>query len=135
MNSALYLRKLNQVNFLARLALAFVFFYHGLIPKILFPCDVEFMLVKLHGLPINALLFSQIGGALEIVLAALIILMRYSLWPVYIAMFMLVFLLIDVAIIMPQLLVEAFNPVSTNTAGLVLGLIVVISQLPKENNN
>jgi len=118
-----------------RAALAFVFFYHGLIPKILFPSEVEFMLVKLHGLPIDALLLSQVAGVMEMILAGLIIFIRHTLWPVYIAMFSLLLLLIDVAIVMPELLVDAFNPVSINTACLVLGLIVVISQIPKTSQD
>ena len=126
-------RKLSQINFLARTTLAFIFFYHGLIPKILFPSEIEVMLVNQHNLPMDALLFSQMAGILEMVLACLIMIMRFSIWPVYIAMFLLVFLLIDVAIMMPELLVEAFNPVSINTAALMLGMIVVISQVSKKS--
>lgn len=133
MSTDLNARKLSKINFFSRAALAFVFFYHGLIPKILFPSEIEFMFVKLHGLPIDALLFSQIAGGLEIILAGLIMTMRLTMWPVYIAMFLLFALLIDVAIVMPELLVEAFNPVSINTAGLALGLIVMISQVPKKS--
>jgi hypothetical protein len=117
------------------MALAFVFCYHGLIPKIFFPSEIEFMFVKLHGLPIDALLFSQVAGVFEIILAGLIVIMRHTLWPVYIAMFLLIALLIDVAIVMPELLVEAFNPVSINTAGIALAVIIMISQQSNLSKN
>lgn len=135
MSTDLNARKLSLINLYARMALAFVFFYHGLIPKILFPSEIEFMFVKLHGLPVDALVFSQLAGVLEIMLAGLIMTMRLTMWPVYVAMFLLFALLIDVAIVMPELLVEAFNPVSINTAGLVLGLVVVLAQPPKAGTN
>ncbi|MCF6300320.1 MAG: DoxX-like family protein [Proteobacteria bacterium] len=135
MSTEFYIRKLSKINFFARMALAFVFFYHGLIPKILFPSELELMLVKLHHLPIDALLFSQAAGVLEIMFASLIVIMRHTLWPVYTAIFVLFFLLLDVAMVMPELLVEAFNPVSINTASLTLCWIIVISQLPKEDND
>lgn len=120
--------KLNQINQIARAVLAFVLFYHGLVPKILFPSETELMLVQLHQLPIDAALFSQMAGISEMLLACLIVLLRTALWPVYIAMLLLFFLLLDVWLVMPALLVAAFNPVSINVAGLALATIIIISQ-------
>ena len=53
---------------------------------------------------------------------------RYSLLPVYIAIAMLVILLIDVALIMPTLLAEAFNPVTINIATIVIAYFVCVTQ-------
>ncbi|KAA3650618.1 MAG: DoxX family protein [Proteobacteria bacterium] len=117
-----------KVNLVARSALAFVFFYHGLVPKLLFPSEVELMLVQLHGLPIDAIVISRVGGVLEIILAGLLIFMRRSLIPVYMAAILLLVLLIDVAVVKPEILVGAFNPVTINMASLVLCWIVVVSQ-------
>jgi len=127
-------KRLNHINLVARSALVFMFLYQGLIPKILFPSDVELMLVQLHNLPIDAIIISRIGGVLEIILAGLLIFMRRSLVPVYMAVILLMVLLIDVAVIKPELLVDAFNPASINMVSLALCWIVAISHQGKERN-
>ncbi|MFA9204195.1 MAG: hypothetical protein ACEQSD_09375, partial [Flavobacteriales bacterium] len=48
---------------------------------------------------------------------------RQVIWPVLLAMLGLALLLLDIMVMMPSLLVEAFNPVTINLAGLVLGWI------------
>lgn len=124
--------RLKKINYVARSALAFMFLYQGLIPKILFPNKVELMLVELHGLPIDASVISIVGGVLEIVLAGLIIFKRRLLWPVYLAAILLLVLLVDVAVVKYELLIEAFNPVTINMASLALCWIVAMSHRGKE---
>ncbi|MFT6791158.1 MAG: hypothetical protein ACJA04_000358 [Cellvibrionaceae bacterium] len=53
-------------------------------------------------------------------MAAAILYFRKALWPLVVALIALLVLLIDVAIFMPALLFDAFNPVSTNLAGAAL---------------
>lgn len=117
-----------HVNIVSRAALAFVFFYHGLVPKILFLNAVEISLNSAHQVGISPTAIALTGGILEIVLGLLIIGLTKTLVPVYIAITMLFVLLIDVAIVMPQLLVEAFNPVTINVVSIVMGYFVIITQ-------
>ncbi|MGL6161570.1 DoxX-like family protein [Microbulbifer sp.] len=51
----------------------------------------------------------------------------YCLLPVYAGAALLVVLLLDVALVKPGLLIEAFNPVSINIVTLVLCYPVVIT--------
>lgn len=122
------MNKLIKINLIARTGLAFTFFYHGFFPKIFHLSAIERELVELHQLPISANILSPIAGALEILLALFIILLRKSLLPVYLAAVILVILLIDVTLIKPELLIEAFNPATINIAALCLCYIIYLSQ-------
>ncbi len=120
-----------KVNHIGRYGLAFVFFYHGLIPKILWPSQVETSLVMAHNFGVSATIISSAAGAIEILLALTIVFYIKSLIPVYIAALMLIVLLFDVYLVMPELLTEAFNPVSTNISALVLCYLIYITQTRK----
>ena len=110
---------------IARAFLAFMFFYHGLVPKILHPSPLELEMIQAHGseLPFEEL--SIIAGLMEILLATAIVVFRQAVWPLMLALVALVVLLMDVAIFVPALLFEAFNPVTTNLAGIGLCLIAI----------
>ncbi|WP_020408463.1 DoxX-like family protein [Hahella ganghwensis] len=110
-------------HFWSRITLAFVFFYHGLVPKILFLSPVEVSMIDAHGINLPAEVVATVGGGMEIGLALLILWFRYSRWPLIIALAALVMLLLDVMIFSPGLLIEAFNPLTTNITAIVLCLI------------
>ena len=117
---------LAHINSITRYALGFVFIYHGLVPKILWLSPIEISLASLHNL--DAEVVSPIAGAFEIVLGLAIIFLKRSLIPVYIAAAALVILLIDVIIVIPGLLAEAFNPVTINVVSIVLAYLVWVTQ-------
>ena len=116
---------LNMSNgLLARYTLGFIFMYHGLVPKILFISQTELAINRAHAfLGIAPERIALLGGVAEIILGLLIVLYRSVIWPVALAMLGLAVLLLDIMLMMPALLVEAFNPVSINLAGLALGWI------------
>jgi hypothetical protein len=117
---------LARLHSAARAVLAFVFIYHGLVPKILWLSPTEAALATAHGL--YAPVISPLAGVGEILLGGVILLWRKSLIPVHAAMAALVVLLLDVMIMMPMLLTEAFNPVTLNLAVMFIGYIVVVTQ-------
>ena len=116
---------LSKINSIARFTLAFVFAYHGLVPKILWLSPVEASLTNAHNL--DAVIISPIAGILEIILALSILLFKNSLIPIYLAIVSLIALLLDVMLIMPSLLIEAFNPVTINLATIVIAYFVCIT--------
>lgn len=118
-----------SVNLYSRIGIGFLYIYHGLVPKILWLSPIEKELVQLSGSGIPAEIASPIAGSFEIILGLLIIFLRNTIWPVYIAAISLVILLLYTAFLMPALLVEAFNPVSTNILGLVLCYITINTQI------
>jgi len=118
--------KLARIHIAARALLAFVFIYHGLVPKILWLSTTEAALATAHGL--YAPIISPLAGVGEILLGGALLLFRRTLIPVYMAIASLIVLLLDVAIMMPALLMEAFNPVTLNLAVIFIGYIVVVTQ-------
>jgi hypothetical protein len=116
---------LTRINLMARCALAFVFIYHGLVPKILWLSPVEAALTNAHQL--DSAIISLIAGVFEIFLGLSILLLKRRLMPVYFAGLLLVVLLIDVMLVMPSLLIEAFNPVTINLVSIAMAYLVVIT--------
>ncbi|MCP1649209.1 DoxX-like family protein [Pseudomonas nitroreducens] len=110
---------------IARLALGLVFLYHGLVPKLLFLSADEVRMIEAHGWPLSTQRIAEVAGAAEIVLGLAILLLRRSRWPLWLALGALLGLLVDVALFVPELLLGAFNPVSTNVAALALCAIAL----------
>ncbi len=122
--------KLIKINLFSRYGLAFVFFYHGLVPKVILLNAIEIELVRAHNIDVPTSVISTLGGIFEILLAGTIIFFTKTLVPIYIAAILLILLLIDVAFVMPELLIAAFNPVSINISALILCYVIFLSQAP-----
>ena len=108
-----------RINWIARGGLAFMFAYHGLVPKLLWLSQGERAMIQAHGIE-QVQLFATLAGAGEMVLALWILLSPRSAWPVAVAAIALAGLLVDVAVFSPEMLREAFNPVSLNVAGVAV---------------
>jgi uncharacterized membrane protein YphA (DoxX/SURF4 family) len=127
-------RRLAHIAWLARLALAAVFIWHGLAPKILWLSLDEVAMIEAHGLPQHPLfapqLIAAVGGVAEIVLGILLLGVRRQRWPLLVAGAVLLVLLLDVALLSPHLLIQAFNPLSTNLAALALCTVAWLAEAP-----
>ncbi|MBV2081583.1 MULTISPECIES: DoxX-like family protein [Pseudomonas] len=108
-----------RINWIARGGLAFMFAYHGLVPKLLWLSQGERAMIQAHGIE-QVQLFATLAGVAEIALAIWILLSPRSARPLVVAATALAGLLVDVAVFSPSILREAFNPVSLNVAGLAL---------------
>ena len=126
--------RLAQIAWLARLALALVFIWHGLAPKILWLSPDEVAMITAHHLPDHPLFAPQviaiIGGVAEILLGILLLTVRRYRWPLLVAGAVLLMLLLDVALLSPHLLIQAFNPLSTNLAALALCAVAWLAEAP-----
>jgi len=127
-------RRLAQIAWLARLALALVFIWHGLAPKILWLSPDEVAMIAAHDLPDRLLfapeLIAVVGGVAEILLGILLLTVRRQRWPLLVAGGVLLVLLLDVALLSPHLLIQAFNPLSTNLAALALCAVAWLAEAP-----
>jgi uncharacterized membrane protein YphA (DoxX/SURF4 family) len=119
--SSMVEQRLQSIAQVSRLALGLVFIWHGLVPKILWLSVDEVAMIQAHGLP-AAEWVAQAAGLAEILLGLLLVLLRGHRWPLLLAGLLLIGLLVDVALFSPHLLLQAFNPVSTNLAALALCL-------------
>jgi hypothetical protein len=108
------------IHAFARLGIAFIWLWQGLMPKLLFPSRDEVAMLDAVGLPIDSLVFI---GVFELILAVVALaLWRWRGFFLLNALAMIV-ALATVALSSPAYLVTAFNPVTLNTATLVLSLI------------
>jgi uncharacterized membrane protein YphA (DoxX/SURF4 family) len=126
--------RLLRIAWLARLALAAVFIWHGLVPKILWLSPDEVPMIAAHGLPDHPLfappLIAAVGGAAEVLLGIALLAMWRQRWPLLLASAVLLALLLDVVWLSPHLLIQAFNPLSTNLAALALCAVVWLAEAP-----
>lgn len=127
-------QRLAHIAWLARLALALVFIWHGLAPKILWLSPDEVAMIGAHGLPDHALfapeLIARVGGVAEMLLGLALLTLRRRRWPLLVAGVVLLALLLDVALLSPHLLIQAFNPLSTNLAALALCAVAWLAEAP-----
>lgn len=118
---------LDRVAQLGRLGSGAIWFYQGLVPKLLGPHPEELAMAAAFGLaPGIQRAASYTAAVLEIVLAACIVAARRQVWPHALSAVACIALLAFVAIYKPSHLVAPFNPVALNVALAVLSLITVL---------
>ncbi|WP_288132714.1 DoxX-like family protein [Microbulbifer sp.] len=111
---------------LCRLSIAFVWLYHGLVPKLLGPHRDELAMNMALGLTAeNAQLLARVGGVSEVLFSAVVILFWKQRWPLVLTVAGMVALLIYSLIAVPTLAMGAFNPVTTNLCVLALSLVAL----------
>ena len=113
------------VHGLSRVTVAFVWIYHGLVPKILGPHRDELYLAVAHGMSSDSLTFGllKILGAIEIIFGIVLLIFWNSRWPFVISAAVLALLLADVAVVAPEYLLATFNPISLNISVISLSII------------
>ena len=91
-------------------------------------------MIGAHGLPDHPLfapeLIARIGGIAEVLLGIALLTIRRQRWPLLLAGGALLLLLLDVALLSPHLLIQAFNPLSTNLAALALCAVAWLAEAP-----
>lgn len=118
---------------LARFVLGFSWIYHGLFPKLLFLAPLELEMSGSIGLSeSNTLLLIRFAGISEIIFGVLLFLFYRKVMLIYLNILGLLALLVFVLAMTPHLMVEAFNPVTTNLPLLVLSL-VLLNELKTSN--
>ena len=113
----------DKTYFTSRLSLAIIFFYHGLVPKLIFRNEQEVLMNDTLMPFVEKDLALNSSGILEIILAiALMILYRNKIL-LYLIIFFATSVTLALIIKLPGLFENAFNPFSLNLAVLVLCLI------------
>jgi hypothetical protein len=121
------------VHAVARLSLAFIFAYHGLVPKLIASDPDEVAMLGNAGIPPELTGTAMILlGLAELLFAAGLLVYWRRKEPVIIALVMMFIATIGVAVTSPRYLVAAFNPVSLNLAIICLAAIdmIVIDDVP-----
>lgn len=106
---------------IARLAVAFVFFYHGLVPKLIYLHASELELVaRTPTFGMDHALIVRAAGAGEVLLAIFLLTFWNKTWPLHFAAFALLGLIAATVLFAPNIMVAAFNPVSLTVTTLAL---------------
>ena len=120
---------------LARFTIAFVWIYHGLVPKLLHVAPLELLMTASFGLSEeHSYLLTKAAGMVEVAFGLLFAVFYQQKWINYASIAGLSGLLLYAVLFVPVALAEAFNPVTTNTPVIVLGLIL-LQQLTNRNNS
>jgi len=113
---------------IARNTVAFVWCYHGLIPKLLVPDPNEFLMTERMGCPAEYAVFvTRAAAVVEILLAIVIVARPRDKWPLYLTIFLMLVAFVGVALGMPELLTEAFNPVTLNQLVIAMCAIALVA--------
>jgi DoxX-like family len=121
------------VSIIVRFALALVFIYQGLIPKLIQQHRDELMMLRNSGFAEGALpAIVAFIGVCEILYGLLLLFTPYKKWPLIATLTFMVVATLNVAIFSPMFLASAFNAVTLNVLVTTLAFIglLVSSSLP-----
>jgi DoxX-like family len=117
----------------SRGALAFVFAYHGLVPKLLFADADELAMLRDARVPFGAAraVISSAGLA-ELVFAVILLAFWHRRWPPILCVVLMLAATVTVAIMSPRYLGAAFNPITLNACVVALALVdlLVVGDAP-----
>lgn len=111
---------------IARYIVSFSWLYHGIFPKLIHIAPLEKLMTESIGFSEEVSYFiTKSAGVAEVIFGVLIfVFYRYK--PLIVLNIAgLVGLLLFVAILQPHLLIEAFNPVTTNVTIIALSFILL----------
>ena len=112
------------VHAVARLCIALVFLYHGLVPKLLYHDPIELAMLLAAGVPASAADRALIViGLGEVAFAAGLLAAWRARWPLLATAVLMVGALAGVAYSSPRMLRAAFNPVTLNLSIAALAVI------------
>lgn len=119
-------RSLTQL--IARVALALVWLYQGVMPKLLHPHADELAMIQQGGVSAaNAPLVAQVIGEGEVVFGLAMLIFYRQRWQFLLTLALMVVATASVAFHSPQFLAAAFNPVSLNLLMAALALVGLLS--------
>lgn len=119
---------LARIRRLCDWAVAAIWLYQGLVPKLFGPHPDEAAMSAAFGIPAHLQApASYAAGAGEVVLAICILVLRRQRWPHLVSAIGMAVLLLFVAIFVPRFLMGAFNPVVMNGAAIALSVVALIA--------
>ena len=123
------------VRQICRFTVAGIWFYQGLVPKLLGPHRDELAMAAAFGLPSNLqAAASYAAGGAEILLGLFILALPRHAWPQLVSAVITAALLAFVILYAPVYLVAAFNPVVMNAGSIALSVIAVLLMRSEAND-
>jgi len=113
---------------ISRGTMAFIWFYHGLVPKLLYHDRIELDLLSRIAPPQRLYAAATLAGAVEVSFALLLVLLWRRTWPLWLTLVLMLIGIPIVAVSAPEYLTAAFNPVTLNISLAMLALIAIIAR-------
>lgn len=127
--------KVEWASSISRFTVAFIWVYHGLVPKLWLQHATELKLIRNAPLPIDPDWAMAIAGMAEVILGCWIMVYRNSLLPIYFSIAAFLVLLSGAAATTPDVLGAAFNPVSLSVAAIALGCVHIVLKKSSSNSD
>jgi DoxX-like family len=111
----------------SRGTMAFIWFYHGLVPKLLYHDKAELDLLSRILPPKSLHTAATLAGLVEVAFAFLLVLLWRRAWPLWLTIVLMLVGIPVVAASAPEYLSGAFNPVTLNISLAALASIAIIA--------
>lgn len=121
----------------ARGLVAFIWFYHGLVPKLLYYNTIELdLLGKLVSSPSLVHQGTTIAGVVEVCFSLILVFLWRQVWPLWVTLVLMLTGIPIVAVTAPAYFTAAFNPLTLNlsVAGFALIAIIARRDLPSASH-
>ena len=116
------------IHFISRVAVALVWFYQGLVPKLMASHSDEMQMLIDAGIAVTAAPTAlAIVGSVEVLLGASVLVFFGRRWPLVATIWLMLLATMAVAVNSPRYLSAAFNPVSLNLLLVAVSLIALIA--------
>jgi uncharacterized membrane protein YphA (DoxX/SURF4 family) len=116
------------IHAIARLSLALVFAYHGLIPKLLGPHADELAMLADAGIADGHARAAVMAlGVAELLVALVLVIGWGQRWIAWLCLLLMPLATVGVAVSSPRFIGVAFNPVSLNLAVAALAIITLVA--------
>ncbi len=116
------------VHLLARVAVAFIWLWHGIVPKLIYKHVDELAPLVAVGFSERSARLVVIGaGWAELAIGMALLLWWRARWPLWLTLVAMPIALAGVMVYTPWLLKAAFNPVSLNVSMFVLATITLLT--------
>ena len=123
---------------IARFMIAFSWLYHGIFPKLIHIAPLEKLMTASLGLSDDLSYFvTKSAGVGEVIFGLVFFLFYRNKIIILLNIVGLTGLLVFVALLQPHLLIEAFNPVTTNLTLIAFSFILLVeikNEIGLENN-
>ena len=120
--------QMGLLHSLARVSLAFVWLYHGLVPKILFEDPDEIRMLVRSGIPPGSVATALLAvGVGEVVLGLAFLFPRLGRAPFFVSLAFLVVATILAVTTFTDYLTAAFNPLTLNVLGISMSIAGLIA--------
>ncbi len=120
---------MKRVHTVATATVAFVWLWHGLVPKLLGPHPTELAMLTDVGVPTDlARTLTLLAGVFEIAFAVVLVRFRKERWPWLVSIALMAIATLGAPIGMPQAIGAAFNPITLNVQVAALSFLGLVSR-------